>query len=99
MPFGAEEWQYYTEQAASISDSHPIDKTKVKPGQFMEWAKESLKLAMDTVYDGFEPNVTPSEAYKARALPLLEKRMHYGSERLARLVADIYSSKPTSFLQ
>lgn len=69
---------------------HPIEDEKVKAQDFNAWAKESLDIAISTVYDGFEPNEKPTKKYMDRALEVLETRMHYGGKRLADLVIDIY---------
>lgn len=79
-------WDEYTKAAEDIHEHHDIDKSLVKPGDYMAWAKESLQLSIDVVYNNFEPDQLPSEEYKAKALPILEERIMFGGERLAELM-------------
>lgn len=104
LPLNDTDWNWFSEQAALLDAAHPIDSSLILPGQFKDWAQEGLALAIKAVYDGFTPDQAPTEAYRARALPLLEERMMFGSRRLAELVKEIYSAskKPTAmelFLQ
>lgn len=65
----------------------------VKPGEYAVWAKESLKLSIDVVYNNFKPGQIPSKEYKDKALPILEERIMFGGERLAEIVRDVYGGK------
>lgn len=45
LPLSSSDWDWYTQTASDLASSYPIDDDKVKPGDFMEWASESLTIA------------------------------------------------------
>jgi len=90
LPLDETAWKEFTSTAEDYHQKHAIDQSLVKPGDYMGWAAESLKLSIDVVYNNFTADELPSEEYKAKALPIMEERVMYGGARLAELMQEIY---------
>ena len=93
LPLTADRWDWYTEQINNIVKSHPIDHSKIKARDYVEWAKDDLDLAINYVYKGFTAGQAPSDEYLTTAAQVLKTHMMYGGMRLADMMVDIYGTK------
>ena len=55
LPLTDKAWDEYTKAVEDIHEHHDIDKSLVKPGDYMAWAEESLQLSIDVVYNSKYP--------------------------------------------
>lgn len=92
MPLSTKDWDWYTATAEKISSEYAINASDLKPQDFMGWAQQSYELAVAYVYPGFTTGSTPSAAYEAKAIPVVETNMNLGAARLANLIEAIYGS-------
>ena len=88
MPLNETDWEWYTSESKELGDTYPIAEMSILPGQFSTWALESYGLALSIGYPEFTDPVP--DAYKQRALPILQERMMLAATRLARTISDIY---------
>ena len=52
LPFSNSDWDWYTNEAASLASTYPIDDLKLDDADFNGWATESLDMAETEVYPG-----------------------------------------------
>ncbi len=79
--------------AARVKASNPANDPALKlsdPFNFAGWADESFALAKEVAYDGMNNVVTPSAAYKRKALKVARQRVAWGGYRLAALLNSIW---------
>ena len=71
--------------------TYPISKFReeLKIEDFMLWAEESYKVAVDYVYVGIKEGDEPSEEYKTRGLEQCYLRIVLAGYRLAKLLTNI----------
>ncbi|MGH9873633.1 MAG: S1/P1 nuclease [Pyrinomonadaceae bacterium] len=60
------------------------------PFNFSGWAEESFELAKNVTYKGVKDGITPSAAYKRKALKVVNQRVAWGGYRLAALLNSIW---------
>jgi hypothetical protein len=80
-------------EAESIKDKNPKGNFKLKDKDafnFEGWADESFQLAQTIAYVGIADGKTPSAAYKARSLPVVQQRVALAGYRLAALLNAIW---------
>lgn len=77
---------------AKVRPGNPPTNPKLKlkqPFNFKLWSDESAALAKDVSYK-IEENSEPSETYKAKAIPVVRRRVAWGGYRLAALLNKIW---------
>lgn len=89
------EADYLIPIAKRIMAEFPYDKEKGKlnAGNFDEWRKEGLEIAMTEVYNGLDYGKTPPESYKKKAFEISEKRMALAGYRMAEEFNSAFASK------
>lgn len=93
LPFSDDDWTWYTNEAKTLSETYPVDQSKLHAGDFTEWADEAFQMAKTLAYPNFVENTDPTQEYIDAAKPKVLEHMVYGAARLAALMVDIYGSK------
>ena len=78
---------------AIARQGNPATDPKLKlnePFNFKLWSDESFALAKDVAYKGIQEGGQPSPAYKAKAIPVVRRRVAWGGYRLAALLNAIW---------
>ena len=70
LPLSDKDWTWYTNEAAELSKSYPIDESDLEEGDFDAWAKGSLELSKQFVYPEFTVGDALSQEYIDAALPV-----------------------------
>ena len=93
-PASAEEWDNLGKFAANITAQFPRDKVaqRVRELDERKWATEMNQIAKDVVYDGIEPNSTPSAEYIARGRQVVNEQLAVGGYRLADTMLGLKAS-------
>jgi hypothetical protein len=73
--------------AQTIMKDYPYDKlrTRLEPGKFDVWEKESVDIATTEVYKGVKRYEEPSNDYKKKAFKIAEERLALAGYRMAEL--------------
>ena len=50
QPFSDDDWTWYTNEAKTLSETYPVDQSKVHAGDFTEWADEAFVMAKTLAY-------------------------------------------------
>lgn len=84
-PASEKEWENIGMFAANLTAQFPRDKVAQRVSELDErkWATEMHQIAKDYVYDGIEPNTTPSKEYIARGRQMVNEQLAVGGYRLA----------------
>ncbi len=87
---------YYEPIAENIMKTHPYDKVKdrLSPGKFEVWEQESLKIAMNDVYDGVRFGEKPSDTYTKKVFEIAQERLALGGYRLGDLFNEVFGTPP-----
>jgi hypothetical protein len=78
--------------AKDLIDRFPREdmKEELRVTEFKEWAQESFKVAVDTVYEGIELNKHPTDRYLENGIQAAHRLMALAGYRLADLLRQIY---------
>ena len=85
---------YFGPIAQAIMKQYPYDKlsSRLAPGKFEDWEKESVEIATTEVYKGVKRYDSPSDDYKKKALKIAEERLALGGYRLGELFNEIFAA-------
>jgi S1/P1 nuclease len=84
--------QYLTRLTAEFQTKFPKSHfSNLEPGEFDNWARESVKLAQDNAYPrSLKRNRTPSPDYRDNTLRISEEAITQGGYRLADLLESLF---------
>jgi len=85
---------YFGPIAQSIMKDFPYTKlqSRLYPGKYEDWEKESVEIATTEVYKGVKRYEAPSDDYKKKALKIGEERLALGGYRLGELFNEIFAA-------
>jgi len=98
MPLSTTDWTWYTNTAATMSATYPVDSSNILSEDYASWASQSFDIAVNKVYPGFVTGQVPSTTYDNAGVPAVEANMMLGAARLANLIETIYGTN-SLFLQ
>lgn len=100
-PVNKTEWNLLGDFAANLTSQFPRSKVadRVKILDDRVWATESNKIAKEVVYDGIEPDSTPSAEYLARGRQVVNEQLAVGGYRLADLMLSLHHASATSVVE
>jgi hypothetical protein len=97
LPLTKEHFDYVDHYAKELMRRFPRSRKwvqkRLEVTSVNEISKESIQMAIDTVYNGIEPNAKPSEEYMEKGGDLIERQLVIGGYRLSDALQTLFEDE------